>query len=189
MSNPPTASLVLTIGHSTREIEGFLDLLTEHGVSLVFDIRTIPKSRRNPQYAGDALEASLNSCGIGYEHLALLGGLRRPRPDSPNGGWRNESFRGYADYMGTPEFAAGLQRVLTTVGARETPALMCAEAVPWRCHRSLVADALLIRGVRVEHIIGHGRRRPHTLTSFAHVKGDEIIYPPYEEVDESPEHD
>jgi uncharacterized protein (DUF488 family) len=170
-------NIVRTIGHSNRPIEEFIDLLRQNDVERVLDIRTVPKSRHNPQFAQDALPGSLAQAGIGYRHIAALGGLRRPRPDTPNGGWRNTSFRGYADYMQTPEFAANVDAVAALAETTRC-ALMCAEAVPWRCHRSLVADALLVRGVPVEHIVGPGKRRPHKLTPFADVEGLAITYPP-----------
>ncbi len=169
--------LILTIGHSTRPIDVFLTLLRGHGVELLVDVRTVPRSRRNPQYEGAALAASLEQAGIGYVHLGTLGGLRKPRPDSPNGGWRNDSFRGYADCMQTPEFAAGLAELLKLAHQRQV-ALMCAEAVPWRCHRSLLADALSVRGVPVEHVIGSGPAQPHRVTPWARVEGTRITYPP-----------
>jgi uncharacterized protein (DUF488 family) len=167
---------VLAIGHSTRPVEEFVELLRSCGVATLADIRTIPRSRRNPQFAQEALARSLSQVGIRYIHLARLGGLRRARKDSPNGGWRNASFRGYADHMQTGEFEEGLVelRALARDGAI---AVMCAEAVPWRCHRSLLADALYARGVVVEHIIGKGRTRPHRLTPFALRQGRQIIYP------------
>lgn len=168
--------LVLTIGHSTLPIEEFVALLRANEVRCLLDIRTVPKSRHNPQYHQDNLPHSLNAAGIDYLHLPGLGGLRRPRPDSPNAAWRNTSFRGYADYMQTPEFAHNVDEVIAL--AHETRCcLMCAESVPWRCHRSLVADALTVRGVSVEHIIGH-KRKPHTMTPFAQVDGLAITYPP-----------
>jgi uncharacterized protein (DUF488 family) len=167
---------IFTIGHSTRPIEEFLDLLRAHGIKQVIDIRTIPKSRRNPQYSLDALAASLAAAEIGYLHLKELGGLRHPRRDSINQGWRNASFRGYADYMQMPEFSAGLDRAIAL--AKEKPtALMCAEAVPWRCHRSLVSDALLVRGMRVLEIISAAQPKEHTLTPFARVSGTQVTYP------------
>jgi uncharacterized protein (DUF488 family) len=167
---------IFTIGHSTRPFEELVDLLRAFAVDLVADIRTIPRSRHNPQYDGGTLPAALQSQRLGYAHLPALGGLRRPRPDSPNAGWRNASFRGFADYMLTPEFEAGLEelRRLTT---RARVALMCAEAVPWRCHRSLVADALTARGAQVEHITGPGRAGAHRLTAFAEVAGQVVTYP------------
>jgi uncharacterized protein (DUF488 family) len=169
--------LVLTVGHSTRSIEAFIALLKAHGVERVVDVRTVPKSRRNPQFGQDALPGSLAAAGIGYTHLPALGGLRRPRPDSPNMGWRNESFRGYADYMQTPQFASAVEQVIS-LGRKEMIVLMCAEAVPWRCHRSLIADALLVRGVAAEDIATTTRRTPHKLTPFAQVRGQEVTYPP-----------
>ncbi len=173
-STPPLT--ILTIGHSTRPIDEFTELLRSNGVKQLIDIRTIPKSRRNPQFNSDALAASLRAVRIRYVHLKELGGLRHPRPDSVNLGWRNESFRGYADYMQTEEFVAALDRVIEL--AREHPtALMCAEAVPWRCHRSLVADALSIRGIRVLEIVSATEPKEHKLTPFAHVNGACITYP------------
>ncbi|MBP7149201.1 MAG: DUF488 domain-containing protein [Acidobacteria bacterium] len=176
MSEGEAPPLLLTIGHSTRPIAEFLDLLRAHGVRRLADVRTVPGSRRNPQFGREALATALAAAGIDYVHLRELGGLRRPRPGSPNGGWQNDSFRGYADYMQTPEFDAALANLLTL--SREAPtAVMCAEAVPWRCHRSLIADALLVRGVPVEHILGPGRRQPHRLTTFARVDGTHLTYP------------
>ena len=168
--------LVLTVGHSTRPIADFIALLEAHGVRRVVDVRTVPKSRRNPQFGQHVLPGSLAGAGIGYTHMPALGGLRRARPDSPNMGWRNASFRGYADYMQTPQFAAALQEVVA-LGSKERIALMCAEAVPWRCHRSLIADALLVRGVAAEDISSATRRSTHKLTAFAQVRGMELTYP------------
>ena len=167
---------VYTIGHSTRPFDQLVNLLRAFDVDVVADIRTIPRSRHNPQYDGATLRAALRSRQIGYAHLPALGGLRHARRDSPNTGWRNASFRGYADYIQTPEFAAGLEelRRLTTRGQ---VALMCAEAVPWRCHRSLVADALVARGAHVEHITGGARATPHRMTAFAEVAGPVVTYP------------
>jgi uncharacterized protein (DUF488 family) len=168
---------VCTIGHSNRPIEEFIGLLRQNGIACLLDIRTVPKSRHNPQFGQDQLAASLADAGIEYRYLRGLGGLRRPRKDSPNAGWRNESFRGNADYMQTAEFAANVDAVIGLAENR-TCALMCAEAVPWRCHRSLVADALLVRGIPVDDIIDARQRRPHKLTPFAHVEGLSITYPP-----------
>ena len=140
------AGTVFTLGHSTLPIERFVALLARYGIEQLADVRTVPRSRRNPQFNADALSESLRTVGISYVPFRELGGLRKPRPDSPNSGWRNESFRGYADYMQTPEFEAGLSR-LVELGAKQRTAIMCAEAVPWRCHRSLVADALVARGI------------------------------------------
>jgi uncharacterized protein (DUF488 family) len=143
----------------------------------VLDIRTVPRSRHNPQFNRDELPASLAAVGIDYRHIAGLGGLRHARPDSPNGAWRNASFRGYADYMQTEEFTGNVDALAGLAQTRRC-VLMCAEAVPWRCHRSMVADALVVRGVPVEHIMGPHKRKPHTLTPFAHVEGTHISYPP-----------
>ncbi len=170
------AGAILTVGHSTRSLEAFVELLLAHGVEHVVDVRTVPRSRRNPQFNRETLPEALAAHGIGYTHLANLGGLRHPRADSPNTAWRNLSFRGYADYMATTAFAAGLDDLLALAG-RQRAAIMCAEAVPWRCHRALIADALLARGVRVEDILSAARRQPHRLTPFAHVEGTQITYP------------
>lgn len=170
-------SPIFTIGHSARTLEVFIRLLKENGVTMVADIRTIPRSRYNPQFNQESLPSALKEADIGYIHIARLGGLRHPRPDSPNGGWRNASFRGFADYMQTADFEEGL-RELAGLAEKETVVLMCAEAVPWRCHRSLIADALLVRGIKVEHIMGEGNRRLHELTPWAKVTNDHIIYPP-----------
>lgn len=152
-------------------------LLHGHEVTRLVDVRTVPRSRHNPQFNGDALAESLSAEGIGHQHISGLGGFRRTTPDSPNTGWRNLSFRGYADYMGTEEFERSLA-ALIDVASRERTAIMCAEAVPWRCHRSLIADALIVRGWRVEEIIDETRSRAHTLTPFARVSGTRITYPP-----------
>jgi uncharacterized protein (DUF488 family) len=173
----PAEPLICTIGHSNRSIELFLDLLQSNGIVRLLDVRTVPRSRHNPQFNQDALPASLHGAHIAYTHLPGLGGLRHARADSPNTGWRNLSFRGYADYMQSPQFADQVRRVAELARA-ERCVLMCAEAVPWRCHRSLIGDALVIRGVRVEHIIGSKGRKPHVLTAFAHVEGTNITYPP-----------
>lgn len=175
--NETRKPLIYTIGHSNRPIDAFLGLLKANQVDRVLDIRTVPRSRHNPQFSQEELSRSLSEAGIAYSYLAKLGGLRKTRADSRNTGWRNLSFRGYADYMQSPEFAEAVESVVRLAG-EERCALMCAEAVPWRCHRSLVGDALLIRGVQVEDIIGPGRRHPHKLTPFAHVDGLEIRYPP-----------
>jgi uncharacterized protein (DUF488 family) len=167
---------VLSVGHSTRPLEAFMGMLRAHGVQRVVDVRTVPRSRHNPQFDRDTLPAALRAAGIGYVHLPALGGLRHARPDSRNTAWRNASFRGFADYMQTPEFAAGLEALLA-LAARERVALMCAEAVPWRCHRSLIADALAARRIRVEHITSATRARPHALTPWARVRGGRVTYP------------
>ncbi len=178
--------LVCTIGHSNRSIEEFIGLLRQNGVACLIDIRTVPKSRHNPQFGQDQLPASLADAGIEYLYLRGLGGLRRAHKDSPNTGWRNLSFRGYADYMQSAEFAQNVDQVVE-LGRSKCCALMCAEAVPWRCHRSLVADALLVRGVRVDDIIDARQRRPHKLTPFAHVEGLRITYPPEPNAPAAPE--
>lgn len=167
---------MLTIGHSTRSVAELIALLKAHGAEAVVDVRTIPRSRTNPQFNSEALAQALEAEGIGYRHAPGLGGLRRAKPDSPNMGWHNASFRGFADYMQTPEFAEALEALIGRT-REERPALMCAEAVPWRCHRSLIADALTVRGIAVEHIVGAGRVRPHALTPWASVKGTTIVYP------------
>jgi uncharacterized protein (DUF488 family) len=169
--------LICTIGHSTHPLDEFIELLRINEVVHVLDVRTVPRSRHNPQFGIEVLPASLHAAGIGYTHLPGLGGLRRARPDSPNGGWRNASFRGYADYMQTPEFAENVEQV-KRLAASERCALMCAEAVPWRCHRSLIGDALTVRGVRVEDIVGPKARKLHKLTPWAHADGLRITYPP-----------
>jgi uncharacterized protein (DUF488 family) len=177
-------SVVLTVGHSTRALETFIQLLEAHGVKRVVDVRTVPRSRRNPQFNRETLPDSLSRANIRYTHLKELGGLRHPLSDSPNTGWHNSSFRGFADYMQTPDFAAGLTRMMKFASLTQV-AIMCAEAVPWRCHRSLIADALLVRGVRVEHIFSPKRRQEHTLTPFARVDGTQISYPPEAQCAES----
>ncbi len=167
---------VFTIGHSTRTIEEFVAILKSFGVEKVVDIRTVPRSRHNPQFNMDTLAGELRRRGVGYIHLKDLGGLRHPAKDSVNTGWRNSSFRGFADYMQTEEFQEGLKKVIKKAETKRT-ALMCAEAVPWRCHRSLLADALTARGIEVIHIISSSSHHVHTLTPFAKVQGNRIIYP------------
>jgi uncharacterized protein (DUF488 family) len=166
----------MTVGHSTRPIDEFIALLKERGVKRLVDIRKVPLSRHNPQFNRDELPKSLSSAHIGYTHLPELGGLRHARRDSLNTGWRNLSFRGFADYMQTPEFDRGLQQLIE-MGVQEPIAIMCAEAVPWRCHRSLIADALTARGIPVEDIIGAARAQPHKMTPFARVEGARVTYP------------
>lgn len=167
---------IYAIGHSTRTIQEFVDILQAHNVDTLADIRTIPKSRHNPQFNGNDLALSLCPAGIGYIHLKELGGLRRPAKDSKNTGWRNESFRGFADYMQTQEFEAGLER-LSRLAKEKRVAMMCAEGSPFRCHRSLVADALTVRGGKVIHIASRREGRPHKLTPFARVRGTNLSYP------------
>jgi len=167
---------IYTIGHSTRPLEALVNMLRAHDVDTLADIRTIPKSRRHPQFNTEALAKSLPLDGVKYVHLGALGGLRKPRADSTNLGWRNESFRGYADYMETEKFEAGLAALLD-LAAHNQVAIMCAEAVPWQCHRSLVADALTARGIEVVHIMSETQANPHRMTSFAEIKGDRVRYP------------
>jgi len=180
-SNLPTS--FLTIGHSTRSIEEFIGLLRAHQVSLVIDVRKMPGSRKHPQFNSDTLAQSLHTAGIGYAHIPALGGLRRPARDSPNTGWKNASFRAYADYMLTPEFGTARDEMLKLARGQRA-AIMCAEAVPWRCHRSLIADALVVRGIQVEHILSAARTQPHTLRPFAQVQGTRITYPPPESIND-----
>jgi uncharacterized protein (DUF488 family) len=171
------AGTVFTVGHSTLPIEKFLAILAAYGIEQLADVRTVPRSRRNPQFNAEALDSSLAAAGIAYVPLGELGGLRKPLADSRNSGWRNESFRGYADYMQTEQFGKGLERLIELAGERRT-AIMCAEAVPWRCHRSLVADALAVRGIGVVEILSETSYREHALTPFAHVSGTTVTYPP-----------
>jgi uncharacterized protein (DUF488 family) len=171
---------VFTVGHSTHPLDEFVGLLTAHGVNTLVDVRTVPKSRHNPQFSGDALAESLPAHSIRYQHVESLGGLRRPSKDSINAGWNNASFRGYADYMQTGAFSTGLDELMRlSTGA--TVAVMCAEAVPWRCHRSLIGDALLVRGFSVTDILSATSVRPHTLTTFAQVDGLDVTYPSVDE--------
>jgi uncharacterized protein (DUF488 family) len=170
------AGCAFTVGHSTRPIGEFLGLLAAHGITQLVDVRTVPRSRHNPQFATEALERSMREAGIGYALAPGLGGFRRTGPGSPNGGWRNLSFRGYADYMLTPEFQESLVAVIELLQT-DRVALMCAEAVPWRCHRSLIADALLVRGHVACEISSPTRLQPHRLTPFARVQGHVITYP------------
>lgn len=171
---------MLTIGHSTLPIEIFIRALKENSVELLVDVRTVPRSRHNPQFGTEAVSTSLRDAGIEYLWMQALGGLRRPRKDSINSGWRNDSFRGYADYMQTEEFAAAVQELVALDDCRTT-AVMCSEAVPWRCHRSLIGDALLVRNQSVEDIFvastGKTQRTPHKLTSFARFENGRLWYP------------
>jgi len=173
-----TSPVIYTIGHSTRPQGEFIDLLRHYGIITLVDIRSMPRSRHNPQFNREELEQALPACGIRYVYLAQLGGLRHGLgADSPNTGWRNASFRAYADYMATDAFQQGIAEALTL--AHDGPlAFMCAEAVPWRCHRSLVADALVARGVVVRDIYDAQRADPHHLPPLARVAGDQVTYPP-----------
>ena len=168
-------SAILTIGHSTRTWRDFLDILRAHRVKRVIDVRSIPRSRHNPQFNREILSRKLRAARIGYVHLRKLGGLRHARRDSPNMGWRNTSFRGFADYMQTSDFEAGLHRLMKLAGQKRS-AIMCAEAVPWRCHRSLIADALTVRGIQVDDIMSMKRSQVHSLIPFARVQGHRITY-------------
>jgi uncharacterized protein (DUF488 family) len=178
---PPVRSesspIIYTVGHSTRPIEDFIGLLDSFGVTCLVDVRTVPRSRRNPQFNKDSLPQALEPAGIRYTHFPELGGLRKPGPDSANTAWRNDSFRGYADYMQTAGFAQGLDQLLNLAGQEAAVAVMCAEAVPWRCHRSLIGDALLARGFQVVDILGPSKAQPHRLTPFAKVEGEQVTYP------------
>ncbi len=165
-----------TVGHGTRSSEEFLRLLGSAGVEILADIRTVPRSRHNPQFEKTELARQLPLHGLCYLHLPGLGGLRKTTPDSPNAGWRNASFRGYADYMQMPAFESSLEELIALLGYRTT-AIMCAETVYWRCHRSLVADALLARGIPAIHLMAEDKRVPHTLTRFARVEGSRVWYP------------
>ena len=169
-------TVLFTIGHSTHSIEEFMALLKAHNVRHLADVRSIPKSRHVPQFNSEALAASLNAAGIGYTHLKNLGGRRHSRKGSINTGWRNTSFRGYADYMATPQFAEELA-ALMEIASKEATAIMCAEAVPWRCHRSLIADALILKGWEVRDIFTAAPTAEHKLTSFLKVVDGQPTYP------------
>ena len=168
---------IFTVGHSTLPIDRFIALLKTYGIEQLGDVRTVPRSRHNPQFNADTLADSLGKEGIVYTPMPALGGLRHPHRDSQNAGWRNKSFRGYADYMQTAAFQDAVERLIR-MGRQKRTAIMCAEAVPWRCHRSLVADALEVRGVPVVEILSETSYRMHALTPFAHVEGQSITYPP-----------
>ena len=168
---------VFTVGHSTLHIERFIALLQTYGIECLVDIRTMPRSRHNPQFNNTALAGSLTVAHLEYEHMQALGGLRHARKDSPNTGWRNGGFRGYADYMQSEEFHDAL-KTLIQLRRQKRVAIMCAEAVPWRCHRSLIADALSVRGIPVVEILSESSYRTHKLTAFAQVEGTQITYPP-----------
>jgi uncharacterized protein (DUF488 family) len=174
------ATRIWTIGHSTRSADEFVALLRANDIAGLADVRTIPKSRRHPHFAREALNARLSDEHIEYRHFAALGGLRKPRADSPNGAWRNDSFRGYADHMMTPQFAAAVDELLA-FGERRNVAVMCAEAVWWQCHRMLLSDALTARGVDVQHIMsakGASAVQPHRLTPFAQIRADRQVWYP-----------
>jgi len=172
----PAIPVLYTIGHSTRTAEAFLDLLNAHGVQQLADVRTIPRSARHPHFTGDALASFLASGGITYRHFPGLGGLRKPKPESVNTAWRNEAFRGYADYMDTDPFRRALDDLERFAAVKPT-AIMCAEAVWWHCHRRLLSDALLVRGVLVRHILTAQEAKPHELSEFARATGPGVTYP------------
>ena len=167
---------VYTIGHSTRSIDDFLALLKREEIRSLIDVRAFPMSRRHPHFNQDALAVTLAAHDIAYAHAPALGGRRRPQPNSPNGAWRNESFRAYADHMGTAQFRQAVADLITNA-ARVRTTIMCAEAVPWRCHRSLIADALVARGCEVRHVMDASTDR-HRLMDIAHVENGEVTYPP-----------
>jgi uncharacterized protein (DUF488 family) len=172
----PPEMTIFTLGHSTHSLDEFVHLLQIYAIRLVADVRTIPRSRHNPQFNDDTLGETLLHHGIQYLQMKTLGGLRHAHADSLNTGWENASFQGFADYMQTPEFAAAVQQLIEA--AIEKPAaIMCAEAVPWHCHRSLIADALTVRGIAVRHIMGPASTRMHTLNTMARVEGTRITYP------------
>ena len=175
-TDPAARGVVFTVGHSTRSFEELVELLRAHGVERLVDVRTIPRSRRNPQFNRDTLGQALRNRRIAYRHMQELGGLRRTHADSVNTGWRNTSFRGYADYMQTEEFREALDRLIGLAEEKKT-AIMCAEAVPWRCHRSLVADALIVRGYEVRDIMSGKSAKPRMLNPMARVEGSRITYP------------
>jgi uncharacterized protein (DUF488 family) len=168
--------IIFTIGHSTRSIEEFIDLLKKHDIQLLVDVRRFPASRRYPHFSGPALAESLSIAGIRYRHMPALGGRRPSKPDSVNVGWRNAGFRGYADYMQTKEFPEALEKLMRYAETERT-AIMCAEAVPWRCHRNLISDALVVKGWQVSHITSASKVDHHRLTSFAEVSEQGLLYP------------
>ncbi len=181
---PDDAGPLFTIGHSTRELDEFIELLRTHGIARIVDVRRYPGSRRYPHFGSDALRLSLRDAGIDYRHAPELGGRRRAAKDSPNRYWRNESFRAYADYMATPEFNAALER-LKEDAAESPTAIMCAEAVPWRCHRNLISDAVAAAGIDVRHVIDAKPPQPHTLNEGARRAQDgTLVYPGAEDEQE-----
>jgi uncharacterized protein (DUF488 family) len=167
---------IWTIGHSTRTIEIFISLLEEHGIKVLADVRTLPGSKRYPQFNKETLADSLGKAGVRYEHFPELGGRRKPRSDSRNTAWRNASFRGYADYMETEQFRKGVERLLDLAGQAGSTALMCAEAVWWRCHRGLISDYLKVRGIEVGHILDANKAELHPYTSAAQIVRGELSY-------------
>ncbi len=168
--------IIYTVGHSTHPLDQFLVLLQTHEIARIADVRTVPKSRRHPHFSREALTQSLPAAGVGYRHFGELGGLRKPRPDSRNVGWRHEGFRGYADYMETPPFDRAIEDLLAWADQGRT-AVMCAEGVWWRCHRQLIADALVARGVEARHILSTAPAKVHAVTEFARIVGSRVTYP------------
>jgi uncharacterized protein (DUF488 family) len=168
--------VIYTIGHSTLAIEDFIQTLKAYAIEQVVDVRTIPKSRHNPQYNSDELRQALQGQGIEYVHMPGLGGLRHTTKDSINLAWKNASFRGFADYMQTPEFSAALDELIA-LGKEKRCVIVCAEAVPWRCHRSLIGDALVVRGIVAQDIMNAKSSKPHVLTAWARVEGERVTYP------------
>jgi uncharacterized protein (DUF488 family) len=171
-----TQLTVYTVGHSTRSLYDFVGLLRAYGIERLVDVRSIPRSRHNPQFNKDMLGKLLRNRRISYRHMKALGGLRHSRADSLNTGWHNISFRGFADYMQTPEFAVAVMK-LVELASQKTTAIMCAEAVPWRCHRSLIGDALIVRGIDVVDIFTSKSAKPHAITPMAEIYGERITYP------------
>ncbi len=173
---PSNTPLLWTIGHSTRSIEEFISLLQTHGIQFVADVRTVPYSRRNPQFNTGELSQHLGRVGLHYQSMKILGGRRKPQLNSTNVGWRNASFQGYADYMESPPFSQGLE-ILMQLATTSPTAILCAEAVPWRCHRWLIADAMVSRGWTIKHILSTHQANSHELTSFAQVENGKLHYP------------
>ena len=171
-----SAPVIFTVGHSTHTLDELVEILRAHGVERLVDVRTIPRSRHNPQFNRETLSKALHNRRLSYRHMKALGGLRHARADSPNTGWRNASFRGFADYMQTPAFEEALDRLIVLANQKPT-AIMCAEAVPWRCHRSLIADALVARGHEVRDIMSRDSAKVHALTPMARVHGQHVTYP------------
>jgi uncharacterized protein (DUF488 family) len=176
VKEPAADMTIFTIGHSTRPIVEFINILKALDIRLVADVRTIPRSRHNPQFNSDVFAKSLKDVGLDYVHMPELGGLRHPKKDSPNTAWKNDSFRGFADYMQTGDFEKGMATLIETAEKQQT-VIMCAEAVPWHCHRSLIGDALLVRGIKVVDIISESTRKDHVLTPWAAVNGTMVAYP------------
>jgi uncharacterized protein (DUF488 family) len=171
------SSSIYAIGHSTHPLDHFITLVKAHEIRIVCDVRTVPRSRHVPQFNKDSLGIALPAQGLGYRHFSQLGGLRKPRRDSMNLGWRNASFRGFADYMQTDQFEDGIKELIELSEKEGPVVIMCAEALPWRCHRSLISDALLAKGIRVLQLDNRGHAIPHTLTPFASVKDGKVTYP------------